>query len=162
MTSEYVSIPLREYVSTPIRMNIPYTYSAGPHIGKFLQELSENESLYANKCPQCGRLLLPPRIMCGRCFVRMGEWIDQGTTGILVSFGVTTTPFLDVTTGQMLKVPFASGGIQLDGGASIFHLLEETDHSKLRLGMRMQAVFKPKEERQRLITDILYFRATEE
>lgn len=147
-----------EYISIPFTMSIPYKFSAGLYIGRFLEELRDNERIYANKCPKCGRLLLPPRIMCGRCSVRMGDWIDQGHEGTVVSFGVTVEPQLDVTTGEMRKVPFTTAGIQLDGGASILHFLEETDVSKLRLGMKVRAVFKPKEERQGLITDILHFK----
>ncbi|MFC1999315.1 Zn-ribbon domain-containing OB-fold protein [Chloroflexota bacterium] len=146
-----------EYINIPIPMRIPYAYDAGLYVSGFLQEIRDNERIYANKCPECGRFLLPPRIMCGRCSVRMGEWIEQGHKGTLVSFGVTIEPQLDVTTGENKEVPFTTAGIQLDGGAAILHFLDETDPSKLELGMRVQAVFKPKEERQGLITDILHF-----
>lgn len=151
-----------EHITMRTQMRIPYAYSAGLYIGRFLEELRDNEKIYANKCPKCGRLLLPPRIMCGRCSVRMGEWIEQGHKGTLVSFGVTIEPQVDVTTGENKKVPFTTAGIQLDGGAAILHFLEETDASKLRLGMRVEAVFKPRKERQGLITDILHFKVVEE
>jgi len=97
-----------EYINIPIPMRIPYAYDAGLYVSGFLQELRDNERIYANKCPECGRFLLPPRIMCGRCSVRMGEWIEQGHKGTLVSFGVTIEPQLDVTTGENKEVPFNS------------------------------------------------------
>jgi uncharacterized OB-fold protein len=46
----------------------------------------------------------------------------------------------------------------------ILHLLEEVepDPVKIHIGMKVQAVWKPKEERQGAITDIKYFRPISE
>jgi hypothetical protein len=66
-------------------------------------------------------------------------------------------------TGEVKPIPYGFGGIQLDGADSILrHFLEETDLNKLRIGLRMQAVFKPREERVGDLTDILFFRTIKE
>jgi uncharacterized OB-fold protein len=44
----------------------------------------------------------------------------------------------------------------------IMHLLGEVDPQKVKIGMRVQAVWKPPKEREGAITDILYFKPIEE
>jgi len=53
--------------------------------------------------------------------------------------------------------PFVFGTIKLDGAdTGIIHLLGEIDFEKIRIGMRVKAVFN--EERKGDIRDIKYFR----
>ena len=40
----------------------------------------------------------------------------------------------------------------------LYHILEETDIKKISIGMRVQAVWRPREERIGSLNDILYFR----
>ena len=49
--------------------------------------------------------------------------------------------------------------IELDDGTIIRHFLEEPDESKLKEGMRVEAVWRePEEDRGEGTADILYFR----
>jgi len=143
-------------------MNIPYNWGAGDFVGKAFEDLRENGKLYANKCPQCGRFLLPPRKVCGRCHVEMeraGKWVQVGPQGTVLLFTVTVTPFLDPETGKPRQVPYTVATIQLDGApVTIEHLLEETNVEKLRVGMRVEALFKQKHERKGDLRDIRFFR----
>ena len=43
----------------------------------------------------------------------------------------------------------------------IMHKLGEVDPDAVKIGMRVQAVWKPEEEREGSITDILYFKPVE-
>ena len=148
-----------ELLTMSIQMNIPYRWKAGRYVSAFLREIRDNAKIWANKCPQCGRVLLPPRIACGRCNVRTGDWIEMSDRGTVVSYMVNRQSFLDPTTGHPRPVPNTVGTIQLDGApAVILHFLEEKDPQKLHLGMRVQAVFKPREERIGHILDILHFK----
>ncbi|MFQ5925699.1 MAG: Zn-ribbon domain-containing OB-fold protein [Dehalococcoidia bacterium] len=152
-----------ELLILPITYDVPYRWSAGEHVGRFLEELRDNARIYCNLCPKCGRAQVPPRPVCDRCHVRRGEWVELGHKGTVLTFVVVQQSFWDPTYGIMRPVPYTIGTIQLDGPPSSFtHLLEETDPEKLRIGMRVQAVFKPKEERRGHISDILHFKTIEE
>jgi len=52
--------------------------------------------------------------------------------------------------------------ILLDDGVYIRHFLEETDAEKLRVGMRVEAVWKEDHERGEGTADVKYFRTIEE
>ena len=147
-------------------MNIPFNWGAGEFVGKALEELRDNGKIYANKCPQCGRCHLPPRKVCGRCHVEMEgreKWVEVGPRGIVLLATVTVRPFLDPETGKPRTVPYTVATIQLDGAPAAFeHFLEEIDPQKIKVGMKVEAVIKPKAQRKGDLRDILYFRTIEE
>lgn len=147
-------------------MNIPYNWGAGDFVGKALEELRDNGKIYANRCPQCGRFQLPPRKVCGRCHVEMegfDSWIEVGPKGMVLLATVTVTSFLEPETGKPRKVPYTVATIQLDGAPVAFeHFLEETDPAKIKIGMIVEAVVKPREQRRGDLRDILYFKTLNE
>jgi uncharacterized OB-fold protein len=151
-----------EKLILPFTYDVPYRWSAGEYVGGFLRELRDNCKIYCNVCPDCGRALAPPRPVCGRCHVRMGRWEELGPQGTVLLCNVNQYSFWDPTEGGMRAVPYATAIIQLDGPPALFqHFLEETDPDRLSVGMRVEAVFKPKEERTGHILDILHFRGVD-
>ena len=59
----------------------------------------------------------------------------------------------------------ADGTSTLESGpimGGIMHLMGEVDPQDVKIGMRVQAVWKAPEEREGAITDILYFKPLEE
>ena len=90
----------------------------------------------------------------------MGEWVELSTRGTLLSYSFIVDPIYDPAIGEMRPVPYTMAGIVLDNGpdVSFWHVLEETDPQKVQIGMRVEAIFKPEEEREGLITDIIHFR----
>lgn len=161
-TEEYIIIPC----GITGEMRLHYNWGAGDFVGLAFEELRDNGKIYTNKCPQCGRFHLPPRKVCGRCHVEMerrDKWVEVGPKGTVLLFTVTVTPFLDPETGKPRKVPYTVATIQLDGAPVAFeHFLEETDPKKLKVGMRVEAVIKPKEQRRGDLRDILHFRSIKE
>src|SRR3972149_4992541 len=154
----------RELLFMPWTLHVPYRWSAGMYVGRFRRGLRDEGKIYANRCPQCGRYLLPPRIVCGRCHVRMSdEYVEVGPRGTVLAFAVCEQSFVDPSTGLPREVPYASASILMDGAPVTFtHFLEETDPERLSVGMRVEAVFRPREERAGLVTDIKHFRTVKE
>jgi len=152
-----------ELIEMIIPLDLKYKWSAGPHLGHFLRQLREGK-IIANRCPQCKRLQLPPAPVCGRCHIAMGEdWLELSHRGTVISYSFVVDSMYDAGTGDMRPVPYTIAAIVLDGGsdAAFFHKLEEDDPEKVKVGMRVEAVFKPPEEREGLMTDILHFRTIE-
>jgi uncharacterized OB-fold protein len=139
----------------------PYNYSLGRYGGRLLKELKHNKKIVGIKCPKCGHVYVPPRQVCGKCFVKMDEFAEISNKGNLESFTVVYFSFLDPETGQKRPVPYGYGRIKLDGADSGFlHFLEESDLKKLKIGMRVEAVFD--ENRTGSFKDIKYFKITKE
>lgn len=154
---------VQELIEIVIPLDLKYRWSAGPHLGAFLLGLKAGKIL-ANRCFSCGRLQLPPAPVCGRCHIGMGQdWVELGHQGTVISYSFVAEPMYDAGIGDMRQVPYTIAAIVLDGGTDVafFHKLEEGDPQRVRVGMRVEAVFKPPQEREASMEDILFFRTVE-
>lgn len=141
---------------------IDFAWDAGAAIGQFLHGLKTGK-LLGRKCDACGRTMIPPRMFCEKCFRRSDRWVELKDTGRVNTFSVSFVNW-DASRRDTPQVPAV---IEIDGaspGMGILHLLGEVGQSleevlkKVKIGMPVQAVWKPPAERQGAITDILYFR----
>jgi len=151
-----------EFIFHDVMLKIPYKWAAGEYMGEFLTQLKETGNIYSNRCPACGRHSCPPRPVCGVCHAKTEpkeKWKAIGPQGTLLAFCVTEQSFMVPNTGKMLEVPYSIGVILLDGApVTLQHRLVESDPEKLKPGMRVEAVFKPKEQRLGNIFDIVHFK----
>ena len=153
----------QELLEIVIPMDLRYKWGAGHHLGSFLRGLKDGRIL-ANQCPECGRHQLPPTPVCGRCHIRMkDEGIELSHEGTVISYSFVVDPLYDAGLGDMRPVPYTLGAIVLDGGPDVafFHRLAEKDAEKVRIGMRVKAVFRPPEEREGTMEDIIHFKTVE-
>ena len=143
-----------------------YHWDTGTAIGTFLQGLKEGK-LLGRKCTRCGRVLIPPRMFCERCFRPTDYWVELPDTGRINTFSIS---FVDRDANR-IQIPQVPAVIEIDGagpGMGILHLLGEVGttleeiRQRVRIGMRVQAVWKPPQEREGSITDIRYFKPLEE
>lgn len=150
---------MTEHISIPITVDVPYRFAAGPYMARFLTELRDHGRFTAISCPQCGRVQMPPRIVCAVCNVRNRDWIDLGCQGDLAGFTIMHLPLTDPTTGKPHEPPFVYGSVRLDGCDSVIdHFIDvEPDPEKIKVGMRLEAVLRPQAERRGDLSDIIHF-----
>jgi uncharacterized OB-fold protein len=134
----------------------PFEWSVGRHTSKFLTELRDKKRIVGIRCPECKKVLVPPRNVCGECFVPLDEIVELSGKGTVETFTILSFGFVDPDTGRQKPVPYTWALIRLDGSdTTLIHYVEETDPSKLHVGMRVQAVFE--EERRGHLLDIRHF-----
>ena len=132
---------------------IPNIYSAGAVGSRFLTELRDSKRIMGTRCPACNRVYVPARSVCKDCFGQLDEWVEVSDKGTVLSYSVCH----QLNPVQPVEAPLVYGIIQLDGAdTGLVHMLGELDFEQLRIGMRVQAVFK--EERAASILDIKYFK----
>ena len=110
-------------------LSIPQRFATGPVMGKFLNAFKEKRIL-ANKCPQCGRLQLPPREICAECRVRATEWVEVGPEGVIATPDITYYASPDPLTGETRETPYISAHFLLKGckdHETLWHELKMTD-----------------------------------
>ncbi len=134
----------------------PYRWSVGRFGSKFLTELKENKKLFGIKCSKCGRVYVPPRKVCGRCFVGMDEFVPVSDEGEIVVCAIIEFGFVDPETGAQRPVPYGYVFVKLDGAdTALPHFLNSADPKKVKVGARVKAVFE--ENRKGSIMDIKHF-----
>jgi uncharacterized OB-fold protein len=140
-----------------------YAWDTGVGIGAYLAGLKRGVILGA-RCGHCRKIVVPPRTVCEWCFRPMAEYVPLKDTGVVNTFSLCYVTW-DVKRISEPEIPVV---IMLDGASAlsetsvvmggIMHKLGEVDPQKVKIGMRVQAVWKPEAEREGAITDILYFK----
>lgn len=148
-----------QYISIDFDAPRKYRWSTGKYMGRTYKEAHENKKLVGNRCVKCKEVLWPPVQVCGRCKVEAGEdWVELSQTGTVMQYTYLVYPLWDPHYGEKFANPYPNAMILLDGDVYIRHFLEETDPKKLKVGMRVQAVWREDHERGEGTADVKYFR----
>ncbi len=142
------------------KLNGQFAWDTGVGIGSYLASL-KNGVLLGSRCSHCRKIVIPPRTVCEWCFHPMDEYVPLQATGIVNTFSICYVTW-DV---QRIKEPEIPAVINIDGASplhGIMHMLGEVNPDEVKIGMRVQAVWKPARQRQGSINDIRYFRPVKE
>jgi uncharacterized protein len=143
-------------IRTPV--SITYQWSAGRHARQYLQGLLAGR-LVGSRCPVCGQVYFPGRGACPTDAVALGEAVDLPDRGTITSFCIVNVPFL----GQRIKIPYVAANIVLDGADIAFgHLILGCEAHEVRMGMRVEAVWRPAQDWGPSLENIDHFRPTGE
>lgn len=152
-----------EALRLPYTAVLAYDYAAGRFASRFMTTLRDEGKLLGVRDPGSGKVLVPPRIVSGLSGQELSEWVEVGPAGTVTGCTIVETPFVDPMTGEARPVPYGFGFIRLDGSdTNIYHFLDATSHEEIEVGMRVEAVLKPREERQGAMSDIRHFRRLED
>ncbi|UCH32635.1 MAG: Zn-ribbon domain-containing OB-fold protein [Candidatus Bathyarchaeota archaeon] len=148
----------RQMLHWPGHMETDYIYTLGIACEKFFIEIKENGRILGAKCKHCNYVFVPPKLYCEKCFAKLAEWVDLGIQGVVHTF---TVAHIDIN-GTELKDPEIYALIKFNGAeGGLVHKLGEVRPSQVRIGMKVEAVFKPQPNRKGNINDIKYFKPRE-
>jgi uncharacterized OB-fold protein len=140
-----------ETIVTPI--SFEYQYSAGTAASVFLHGLRQGR-IIGQRCPECSKVYVPPRGSCPRCGVATTGEVPVQDTGTVFSFTVVHLPL----PGSELDPPFVTGILLLDGAdQTCMHLVAGCDPGEVRIGMRVRAVWRPREQWGYTFENVRYF-----
>jgi uncharacterized OB-fold protein len=145
-----------KYIEAEVRL--PYHYVAGDYRARYLRALKDKQIL-GSKCATTGKVFVMPVIASPESFAPCDTFVEVADHGTITTFCIVNIPVI----GRSLEIPYVAASVALDGAdISIFALIQECPPAEVRMGMRVQAVWKPDGERQGDHEDILYFRPTGE
>ncbi len=143
-------------VITPVSLD--YLYAASPEESAFYRGLLEGK-IVGQRCPKCRKVYVPPRSACPVDGLAPDELVELPDTGTLTTFCIVNVPFL----GQKITPPYVSAYVLLDGADIAFlHLILDVPAEEVRMGMRVKAVWKPRDEWGTTIENIDHFSPTGE
>jgi uncharacterized OB-fold protein len=103
-------------------------------IDQFYKYLAQGK-LMAGKCTHCGKIHLPPRPLCDRCFHQTFTWLEIAGTGKLVTYTV-----IHVAPEQFQHMaPYAVGIVELENGLKLPGMI--TGAKQLSIGMTLTIDF---------------------
>lgn len=143
-------------VITPVELD--YVYAASPEESAFYRGLAEGK-LLGQRCPTCHKVYIPPRSACPTDGSPTTDEVELPETGTVTTFCIVNVPFL----GQKITPPYVSAYVLLDGADIAFlHLILDVPAEEVHMGMRVKAVWKPREEWGTTIENISHFSPTGE
>jgi len=148
--------PISPFMPSPLRLE--YDVHPGLHSTAYLRGLLEGK-LIGGRDPASGKVYVPPRAADPVTGNPTSEYVEVADLGVLTTFTVIHIPF----EGQKLKPPYCFGAIVLDGAdIPIYHLISGVPYDEIRMGMRVKAKWKPRDQWETSLENILYFEPTGE
>ena len=139
-----------------VPVSLDYLYAASPEESAFYRGLNEGRIL-GQRCPTCQKVYVPPRSACPADGTPTAEEIEVSQTGTITTFCIVNVPFL----GQKIIPPYVSAYVLLDGAdIAVLHLILGVPADEVRMGMRVKAVWKPREEWTYSLENIDHFEPT--
>ena len=127
-------------ITSPVRLTYDHTVSPGE--SSYLLALAQGR-LIGQRCPVCGKVYVPPRGACPVDGVPTRDEVELPDTGTVTTFCVVNVPFH----GQRYPSPYVAASVLIDGADIAFqHLILGCPPEEVRMGMRVRAVWKPREE----------------
>jgi uncharacterized protein len=143
-------------IVTPVSLTIQHT--ASHEESAYLRAIAEGKLLGA-KTGENGKVYFPPHGADPATGLPTTDFVELPDKGIVTTFAIINIPFQ----GQRIKPPYVAAYVLLDGADIPFlHLVADIDAHEVRMGMRVEAVWKPREEWGFGIDNIEYFRPTGE
>jgi uncharacterized protein len=143
-------------ITTPVRLR--YQHSASAEESRYLRGLKDGK-IVGQRCPACGKVYVPPRGACPTDGVPTTTDVELPDVGTVTTFCVVNVPFQ----GQRIPSPYVAASVLLDGADIAFqHLILGCDPADVRMGLRVRAVWKPREEWGTTAENISHFEPTGE
>ncbi len=143
-------------IQTPIRLE--YGYDAGRAASRFLHGLAEGRIL-GQRCPGCRKVYVPPRGACPRCAIPTEDEVQVRDTGTVTTFSIVRVPSENLS----VPLPFACAHVLLDGAdIPFYHVIQECPLEEIRMGMRVRAVWAPRDELRPTLESIRHFAPLDE
>ncbi len=142
-----------------IPVELDYTFSAGQSASRFLRAMADGK-LLGQRCPVDGRVYFPTRGSCPSHGVAIeGDPVELSDKGTIVTYSINRVPSQNID----LELPYAAIQVVLDGADTVLmHLLGECEIADVHMGMRVEAVWIPKEEWTTSVANIKYFKPSGE
>ena len=137
---------------------LQYNFTAGSAPARFLLQIKKGV-LTGQRCPSCNNVYCPPRGSCAACGVATESEVVLTGKATVQSFTIVNIPI----PGNPIKPPFIIANLVADGAnISFIHLMSECVNKDVRMGQRVEAVWKPKQAWGYAMDNIRYFKPLDE
>ena len=145
-------VELVRSVRTPARLD--YEFTAGDASSRFLRGITQKK-IIGQRANDESRVYVPPRGADPELGAATPIEVEVAQVGTVTSFCVVNLQFY----GSGMEIPYTSALILLDGAdLSIMHLIQEIPADQVRIGMRVEAVWRDDADIEPTLESIKWFR----
>lgn len=147
--------PVRS-VRTPAQLD--YTFTAGDATTRFLKGITQKRIIGQQATPD-SKVYVPPRGADPELGSATPIEVEVAQVGTVVSFCMVNLQFY----GSAMEIPYTTALILLDGAdLAIMHMIQEIPADQVRIGMRVEAVWRDDADIEPTLESIKWFRPTGE
>ncbi|MFO8017414.1 MAG: zinc ribbon domain-containing protein [Promethearchaeia archaeon] len=108
------------------------------HFQPFFEKLKERK-LVGNQCRSCNAVFFPPKLVCGKCFIKPDRWVDIRETAQIATYSITYEK--DPETGEVAEKPVVA--VRHDGcdTTMLASLRKDIDFEDVYVGMPVKVVW---------------------
>ena len=145
-------VELVRSVRIPARLD--YEFTAGDASSRFLRGITQKK-IIGQKANETSRVYVPPRGADPELGATTPIEVEVAQVGTVTSFCMVNVAFY----GSVMELPYTSALILLDGAdLSIMHLIQEIPADQVRIGMRVEAVWRDDADLEPTMESIKWFR----
>ena len=134
---------------------VEYAVPEPSRLGLHFAEQLAHARIIGHKCPECGKVYVPPRGYCPLCVVETtsADEVEIADRGVITTFSVITPLQYQ---GQKETDDYVQATLLLDGSDTTLMVtgLEGIEIADVRTGLRVEAVWAPEGERGAISTGI--------
>ncbi|RLI30308.1 MAG: transcriptional regulator [Candidatus Hecatellales archaeon] len=108
-------------------------------VPRYWRESKYRYRLIGTRCPRCGAIHFPRRLVCPQCGSRELEEYKLSEKGKLLSFTVIKD---DPPKGYEFQTPYVVGLVELEDGVKILTQLTDVFPEEVYVGMPVEMVFR--------------------
>ena len=140
--------------SVRIPARLDYEFTAGDASSRFLRGITQKK-IIGQKANETSRVYVPPRGADPELGATTPIEVEVAQVGTVTSFCMVNVAFY----GSVMELPYTSALILLDGAdLSIMHLIQEIPADQVRIGMRVEAVWRDDADLEPTLESIKWFR----
>ena len=137
---------------------VEYVYTPGVAGEAFLRVLKDRGRLLTSRCRECDITYLPARLYCERCLEETEDYQEVEPRGVVHAYtgahrDLDGEPLHPPQYYAFIRMPHTNGGM--------VHRLGKVKPDEVFIGLEVEAVLLPPEQRTGSINDIAYFQPVE-
>lgn len=147
-----MSTPAEPVTSMVFPLRLDYRLTAGRALTRYLRGIRRGVFL-GSRCPQCGNTYAPLREACPADGTPIDNEVELPGTGVITTFAVNNIP-----DPRAPEVPYVCASILLDGAdVDMLALVGDVPVTDVRIGMRVRAVWRPRDEWGATMDNVKWF-----
>lgn len=105
---------------------------------KYWREIPQRYRLQAGKCRKCGKLFMPPRLICDACKSREFDTVRLPAAGSVYTYTVVRVP----PSGFASQAPYVLAIVELDGGFKLTMQITDCNPEDVKIGSKVKLEFR--------------------
>ncbi len=105
---------------------------------KYWREIPRRYRLQAGKCRKCGKVFMPPRLICDACKSREFDTVRLPVTGSIYTYTVVRVP----PSGFTSQAPYVLAIVELDGGVKLTMQITDCNPEDVKIGSKVKLEFR--------------------